>query len=98
MCVCVCVFLSLCPSVCLPACLPACLSVCLLFVFCFSEKDYELHIRYRDYLRILADGNFLNVVCLVLDKDAKQAAVKNETIRLKVRKKQHYGDLQEGRR
>ena len=40
----------------------------------------------RDYLRILADGNFLNVVCLVMDEHKEQAAIKTETLRLKVRK------------
>lgn len=40
----------------------------------------------RDYLRILHGGNFINFVCMVLDKDNKKSMVRTENFRLKVRR------------
>ena len=39
-----------------------------------------------DYLRIIQGGNFINFVCIVLDKANKQSVIATENFRLKVRR------------
>jgi len=38
----------------------------------------------HDYLRLLQGGNFINFVCMVLDRKDKKSVVASETFRLKV--------------
>lgn len=49
-----------------------------------ENKVFELAVRDIDYLRILEDGNFINLTCIVTDdEDDQQAVMDMSTIRLK---------------
>ena len=39
---------------------------------CYKGKNYKMHVVDGDYLCILEDGNFINFVCMVLDKEHKK--------------------------
>ena len=56
----------------------------MLRVYIFPAKEYELHVTYKDYLRILQGGNFINIVCMVYDQKNKKSLIKFENLRLKV--------------
>jgi len=54
------------------------------FVLCTPGKTYKMEVSDHDYLRLLQGGNFINFVCMVLDRKDKKSVVASETFRLKV--------------